>query len=262
MPVPMPMTDAAFFLPDGDAFIATPHTRGPWSDQHQHGGPGAALLAAAFERAVAPLQVARMTLELLRPIPIGRVTLELGELKPGARTRLHGASLRVDGQEVCRATCLAIRTKDLPLPRATAAAVAPPQAAAPVTFPFFMHPVGYHTAMELRIAEGAIGEGRATAWLRMRMPLVLGQPTSPLCRVAIAADSGNGVSARLDWRRWLFINPDLTIHVHRVPRGEWVGLEAITEVEPHGIGLAASVLHDEDGPLGRGLQSLYIDAHA
>ena len=129
-----------------------------------------------------------------------------------------------------------------------------------MTFPFFMHPVGYHTAMELRIAEGAIGEGRATAWLRMRMPLVLGQPTSPLCRVAIAADSGNGVSARLDWRRWLFINPDLTIHVHRVPRGEWVGLEAITEVEPHGIGLAASVLHDEDGPLGRGLQALHCRA--
>lgn len=254
------MPPAAFFLPDGDAFVATPNTRGPWSEHHQHGGPGAALLAAAFERAVAPLVVARMTVELLRPIPIGRVQLELGELKPGSRTRLYGASMRVEGQEVCRASCLAIRSKALAIPRATAPAMRPPDGAAPVQFPFFMQPVGYHSAMEMRLADGAIGLGRASAWLRMRMPLVLGQPTSPLSRVAIAADSGNGVSARLDWTQWMFINPDLTIHVHRAPRGEWVGLEAITETEPHGIGLASSVLHDEDGPIGRGLQSLYLDA--
>lgn len=253
------MSPPAFFLPDGDAFIATPNTRGPWSEHHQHGGPGTALLAMAFEQAVAPLMVVRMTIEILRPIPIGRVQLELGELKPGARTRLHGASMRVDGQEVCRASCLAIRTKDLPLARATAPSIRPPDEAAPVEFPFFRQPVGYHSAMELRIAEGGIGQGQAHAWLRMRVPLVDGRPTSPLSRVAIAADSGNGVSARLDWSRWLFVNPDLTIYLHRAPRGEWVGLQAITEVEPRGIGLAASVLHDEDGPLGRGLQSLYLD---
>ena len=61
----------------GEAFVATEQTRGPWSERHQHGGPGAALLAAAFERAAAPLSVARMTLEILRPIPIGRVELEM-----------------------------------------------------------------------------------------------------------------------------------------------------------------------------------------
>jgi hypothetical protein len=257
-------TPPAFFVPDGpsdaEAFVATPSTRGPWSEHHQHGGPGAALLAAAFEQAAAPLALARMTLEILRPIPIGRVTLEVGEVKPGARTRLYAGSLHVDGQEVCRASCLAIRTKDLPIPRATAPSIARPEDAAPYEFPFFMQPVGYHTAMELRMAEGGIGHGHAKAWLRMRIPLVLGRPTSPVSRVAIAADSGNGVSARLDWRRWLFINPDLTIYLHRPPAGQWVGLEAITETEPHGIGLAATVLHDEDGPIGRGMQSLFIDA--
>ncbi len=255
------MTEPAFFLPEGDAFVATAHTRGPWSEHHQHGGPGAALLAAAFERAVAPLSVVRMTIEILRPIPIGRVELELRESKPGARTRLHAASMRVEGEEVARASCLAIRTKALALARATAPAIPSPQAAAPTVFPFFAQPVGYHAAMELRVADGGVGHGHAQAWLRMRIPLVLGQPTSPLSRVAIAADSGNGVSARLDWREWLFINPDLTIYVHRPPVGEWVGLESITEIEPHGIGLAATVLHDDDGPIGRSMQSLYLDTH-
>lgn len=258
------MTAAAFFVPDGGsdaaALVATEHTRGPWSEQHQHGGPGAALLAAAFEQAAAPMLVARMTLEILRPIPIGRVEVEVGETKPGTRTRLYQGTLRVDGQEVCRASCLAIRTKDLPLSRAVAPPMPGPEQAAPYEFPFFRQSLGYHTGMELRVAEGGIGHGHAKAWLRMRVPLVLGRPTSPLSRVAIAADSGNGVSARLDWRKWLFINPDLTIHLHRPPVGEWVGLETITEVEPHGIGLAATVLHDEDGPIGRGIQSLYLDA--
>jgi hypothetical protein len=259
------MTTPAFFVPDGPseawAFVATEHTRGPWSEHHQHAGPGAALLAAAFEQVAAPLSVARMTLEIMRPIPIGRVELEVGAIKSGARTRLFQGTLRVDHQEVCRASCLAIRAKALSLPRATAPSMPRPEDAAPYEFPFFMQPVGYHTAMELRIAEGGIGLGHAKAWLRMRIPLVLGRPTSPLSRVAIAADSGNGVSARLDWRQWMFINPDLTIYVHRLPVGEWVGLEAITETEPHGIGLAASVLHDEEGPIGRGLQSLYLDTH-
>jgi hypothetical protein len=257
------MTSLAFFLPDGSstsAFVATEHTRGPWSEHHQHGGPGAALLAAEFERAAAPLSVARMTIEILRPIPIGRVEVEVTETKPGARTRLFSGTLRAEGQEVCRASCLAIRTKELAIPRATAPAMPGPEAAAPSEFPFFRQPVGYHTAMELRVAEGGIGQGHAKAWLRMRVPLVLGQPTSPLSRVAVAADSGNGVSTSLDWREWLFINPELTIHLHRAPVGEWVGLEAITETEPHGIGLAATVLHDEDGPIGRGAQSLYLDA--
>jgi hypothetical protein len=259
------MTPPAFFLPDGPpgaaAFVATEHTRGPWSEDHQHGGPGAALLAAMFERAAAPLAVARLTVEILRPIPIGRVEVEVGEVKPGARTRLLAGTLRVDGQEVCRASCLAIRTKDLPLPRATACAMAGPDVAAPYTFPFFRWSVGYHTAMEMRLVEGGIGHGHAKAWLRMRFPLVLGQPTPAVSRVAIAADSGNGVSARLDWRHWVFINPELTLHLHRPAVGEWVGLEAITEIEPHGVGLAATVLHDEGGPLGRGAQSLFLDAH-
>ena len=68
----------------------------------------------------------------------------------------------------------------------------------------------------------------------------------------VAADSGNGVSATLDLERYIFINVDLTVHLHRLPQGEWVGLDAVTLPEPEGVGLADSVLHDERGPIGRG----------
>ena len=119
--------------------------------------------------------------------------------------------------------------------------------------------VGYHTAMELSFVRGAFLEpGPAMVWMRPRVPLVAGEETSPLERLLIAADAGNGVSAALDWRRYLFINTDLSVHLKRLPEGDWVGLDAVTYPEPHGIGLADTVLWDERGRLGRGAQTLVV----
>jgi hypothetical protein len=58
-------------------------------------------------------------------------------------------------------------------------------------------------------------------WMRMRHPLLAGEQPSRLQRVLIAADSGNGVSATLDYRSYLFVNVDLSVHLHRMPEGEW-----------------------------------------
>ncbi|GLZ43909.1 hypothetical protein Acsp06_00940 [Actinomycetospora sp. NBRC 106375] len=72
------------------------------------------------------------------------------------------------------------------------------------------------------------------------------------------ADSTNGAAARLDLNDWLFVNTDLTLHVHRAPRGEWIGLDADSVIGPEGAGLASSVLRDRDGPMGRAAQALTV----
>ena len=77
-------------------------------------------------------------------------------------------------------------------------------------------------------------------------------------RVLAAYDSVNGVSATLDWSRYLFINVDLSVHLARLPEGEWVGLDAITIPEPDGIGITDTALFDERGPLGRAVQTLFV----
>jgi hypothetical protein len=100
--------------------------------------------------------------------------------------------------------------------------------------------------------------GPAAAWLRFRAPLIEGETPTPLQRVAAAADFGNGVSAALDWLQHLFINPDLTIYLARLPRGEWVGLDSRTTVEGDGVGLATSVLHDAEGQIGHAAQALVV----
>ena len=120
--------------------------------------------------------------------------------------------------------------------------------------------VGYHTAMEYRFIEGSFTEpGPAKAWMRMRHPLLPGEEPTPLQRVLVAADSGNGVSATLDWQRFLFINVDLSVQLERMPVGEWVCLDASSRVEPAGLGLAESELFDEHGRIGRSLQALLVD---
>jgi hypothetical protein len=136
-----------------------------------------------------------------------------------------------------------------------------PDEAKPGRFPDTGQDVGYHTAMEYRFVRGGFAEpGPAVAWMRMRVPLVDGEEPSPLERVLVAADSGNGVSATLDWSRFLFINVDLSVHLHRPMTGEWVCLDAITIPERTGIGIADTALYDERGPIGRADQTLLVDA--
>ncbi len=80
--------------------------------------------------------------------------------------------------------------------------------------------------------------------MRLRHPLLPGEQLTPLARLAATADFGNGVGAALPFERFLFINADLTIHLQRQPRGEWIGLDARTLLHSGGTGLAESVLHD------------------
>jgi hypothetical protein len=101
--------------------------------------------------------------------------------------------------------------------------------------------------------------GPATVWMRPRVALVDGEQVTPLGRVLVAADSGNGVSAALDWRRYLFINVDLSVHLHRLPSGDWVCLDAITLPGRNGVGLADTRLLDQRGPIGRAAQTLLVD---
>ena len=117
----------------------------------------------------------------------------------------------------------------------------------------------YFDSMEWRHAGGNWTEpGPAAVWMRMRVPLLPGEPVSPLARVLAAADSANGISWELDFGRFLFVNLDLSVHLARMPEGEWVCLDATSRLGRHGIGLSQSRLWDERGRFGAGAQSLLV----
>lgn len=102
--------------------------------------------------------------------------------------------------------------------------------------------------------------GPAVVWCRLRTPVVDGWPVTPTMRAAAAADFGNGVSMVVPFETFSFVNPDLTVYLDRPPVGEWIGLDAATSVHAQsGLAVAQSVLHDETGPFGRGMQSLLLE---
>ncbi|GAA1591293.1 MULTISPECIES: thioesterase family protein [Streptomyces] len=255
---------------DGERFLATEDTRGPWDAGAQHAGPPAALLGRAVERragARPDMRIARITFDILRPVPLGVVSVRVRELRLGRSTEVVEAELEPAGagQPAVVARALRVRVAGDGLVPAVAEGPRLPPPGSLAQSPFYAVPWerGYHTAMEMRFAEGGFTEpGPGACWMRMRVPLVEGEPVGALDRVLVAADSGNGISAAVDFGRYVFVNSDLTVHLHRHPAGEWVGVQARTSVDPAGIGLADSVLHDEKGPLGRGAQSLFVAPRA
>ena len=52
---------------------------------------------------------------------------------------------------------------------------------------------------------------------------------------------------------------DLSLHVLRAPRGEWIGLRGRSGIEADGIGQSAATLFDGEGAVGRALVSLLVE---
>jgi hypothetical protein len=249
----------AFYRREGDRFVPSELTRGPWDPRAQHAGPPAALLGRALERCEprAGMHVGRITFEILAPVPLAPLEAVARVVRPGRSVELLEASLSGPDGEVMRATAWRLQASDVAIPPEPGSAPAGPEQG--VTRDFFEtgQDVGYHTAMDYHFIDGAfLDPGPATVWMRMRVPLIEGEEPSPLARVLAAADSGNGVSAALDYTRFLFINTDLSVHLLRMPVGEWVCLDAVTHVD--GLGLSDTALWDERGRIGRAAQTLLV----
>lgn len=251
-----------FYEPLGDGrYQSTVHTTGPWSPLTQHLGPPSALLVRAMEQlpCTAPMTIARVTVEILGPVPVAELSVTASVDRPGRSVELLVGELSANGRVAVRArawrivqsdTTAVATTIDEPLP--------PPSEGRVMARPEGWH-AGYLDVMEWRTLKGSLGEpGPATVWARQQVPLVGDEEPTGLQRLLTLADSGNGVSSLLDPRKWLFINAELTVHVHREPVGEWVALDAATAIGPDGVGTAVSVLHDLSGAVGRGAQALLI----
>jgi hypothetical protein len=249
------------FRSDGDAFMPTGHSRGPWDPNALHGGAPAALVAGAVERLAPEMRLARVTLEILGPVPLAPLSVEAEIVRPGRRFQLAEATMHSGDRVACRARAVLLRRGDVTgVPRADAPPLDVPGPETAERFDMGGGESFGNTGMEVHIVRGDFfADGPAVGWFRLAMPLVDGEEPTPVQRAIAAADFGNGISRVVDWDEWLFVNTDLTVHLQRDPVGEWVALDSRTVLEPDGSGLAVSDLHDERGPVGVALQSLFVD---
>jgi hypothetical protein len=254
------------FAPDGSGFASAEIARGPWDERMMHGGAPSALLAREIESAEpgSDLAVTRLTIDFLSGVPLGHVVVAASVVRPGRRFQVVEATLDAGGRHACLARAVRVRRAGL-----RAAAASPPDAAPPLPGPAEGSPLPmfvereralfYPDACEILHVAGELGSGAVAAWIRLRGEVVAGEPPSQLARVAAAADFANGLSWILPWRDWLFVNTELTIHLAREARGEWIGLDARTSSSAAGFGLSTATLHDLDGPIGVCAQSLFVE---
>jgi len=257
------MTEA-FYLPleglDGERFCATAATTGPWSADAQHAGPPAALLVRAVERCAPRPELSRLTVDVLGPVPLGEVTVRAAVERGGRGVELVAAELVAGGRVVLRARAWRTARSDSAQVAGAPAGLQPgPDGLAPQGELQPQWRCGFLEFVEWHWVHGGWGEpGDGAVWARPRLPLLAGEPTSATQRVAMVADCGNGISGWIDLREWLYANVDLTIHLHREPTGEWVGLDARSVIGPSGAGTAVSTLSDLAGPVGHGVQALVV----
>jgi Thioesterase-like superfamily len=263
-------SEVPLFTQRGLDFVPTEHTRGPWDPRHQHGGAVAALVARAAEQtAGSGFAVTRLTVELMRPVPLETLAVDVAVPRPGRRVIGIDVSLSagdLEEVEVVRAHAVAIRCSDFPTGEGHRSFMEPgPKAGveSPFIFEDDNRPAFHRTGIEVRFVGGSAAQpGPAKAWFRLRRPVVEGEEPTGVQRAAAAADFGNGVSWVLPPDRWFFVNPDLTLHLARPPRGEWIGLDAVTLPSDQGMALAESAVYDELGRLGRAAQSLLLQPRA
>jgi acyl-coenzyme A thioesterase PaaI-like protein len=264
--------DDCFFSAEGpvdeagrQSFAAQPSCVGPWSDAAMHGGPPSALLVRACEQAApagTPELVAlRASIDFFAPVPCAPVEVVARVVRPGRRITLAEAMLSAGGREVLHARVWLVRrlapdaapTPELPRDDPPV----PEPDACPPSMQSWQFP--YSRALEWRTVSGAPeAAGDAAVWARPRFPLVDAEEPSGLQRAVLVADSGNGISAALDWDRWMFVNVDLDVHLARPFEGPWVLLDARTRYTAEGSALATSVLRDRHGVAGAGAQTLVV----
>jgi len=261
-----PLPGAAYERIDQRTLRSTALTRGPWDLNHQHGGPPIALVSGAIERVARDhglVHLSRLTANLIRPVPIAMLSVDIETDYVGRNAGHFSAHLIAEGKEVARFTALAQRELLIELPHSRPGDRLPsmpisPDQSAHAPFPFAKTRLGYADFVETRCATGRMFNGPSAVWFRLRFPLVQNEEPSPYQRAAVAADSGNGISAVLDYEHYSFLNSDLTLNFLRRPVGEWICLEARSYADPTGAGLAESALFDEMGFIGRSTQSLSI----
>lgn len=257
-------TAQSLFVAGDGHFLPTRLTQGPWSPEHQFGGAPAALIAQVVESipTPAPMQVARLTIDLLRPVPIAPIEVRSTVHREGKRIQLASIDLLAEGVEVVRATALRMRMLDLrhiPLPQE------PPQPSPPEV-PIRVH--AGHPDSEYRPGMGEAvdyacerpdGLFEDPTWVRLRVPVVAGQRTSGLARMVYVADcvSGYGDPPGVPVKG---INADISLSVVRYTDSDWLCMRGSGWVGPDGVSIAQATLSDPSGVVGTVAMSRLVDA--
>ncbi|WP_405181916.1 thioesterase family protein [Nocardia sp. NBC_01377] len=248
----------------GEHLSSADLTRGTWGDM-QHGAPPCALLVRALENCEPrpDARLSRIVVELLGPVPVAPVWVSARVERPGSKIELLAAVMSsVDRtgelRPVARASAWRMRRTDTTEIQRSFDEPLRPVVEAATWAGTQRFTTGYVSTLDWRwLTKPNDSEGAGESWLRSTVDLVHGEKMSPLQKLFAVADNANGVGSKADIRRWTFLNTDITIHLYRVPEGEWIGIRADVGYGPDGVGATIGTLFDQHGPVA-GIQQAVL----
>ncbi len=255
--------DCFFTTEDNDWFNPTDHTRGPWHDQHCHAGPPTGLIARALEKLLPEQRLTRLTVNLTRPIPFAGFRITTAIQRQGRIVSTSSAEV-IDQDNRCCVTATALHMSEqppVPLPTHQRPAQNPNDATVglfPIQQTLHDQPAFNGEGVIVKYPAGQDhNPGPTVAWMKT-VPLLATEPPSPFQRLCPLADCGNAFGRNANPDEVNFMNPDLTILCHRDPVGDWLGTDAAGYWEPNGIGMSDAHLFDQQGSVGRAIQTLLL----
>jgi len=255
--------DSFFTTDDGQWFQPTEHTRGPWDENHCHAGPPTGLIARALQFSLPEHRLTRLTVNLNRPIPHAGFRIQT-QVQHKGRIVSHASAQILDANDKICAGASSLHMLEQPEHEFPThqISIGSPEAATSGPFPIqgALHdkPAFNGAGVETRYPKGQNeGLGPTIAWLKT-VPLLANEEPTPFEKICPLADCGNAFGRNAEAQEVNFMNPDLTLLLHRDPEGEWLGTQAQGFWESNGIGMADALLFDHKGSVGRAIQTLLL----
>lgn len=245
--------------------IVTAHYRstvlaqGAWNEHEQHMAPATGIICAELECYVPreDMRIGRISLDILGLIPAGEFEIVTKVIRPGKTIELLESEMRAQGKACIVARTWRMMTQNSQVVHGVEDQSVHGPEQAPVWEGIRQWPGGFIQSVEARSHERRTGQG--IVWLTTPKDMVEGETSTDFVRLMGLVDTANGIVPRQDWPlKWGFPNLDLQIHLHRMPQGQWLGLETVQQYGDDGIGLTSSVLHDVNGSFGRSEQILTL----
>jgi hypothetical protein len=249
---------------DGEfqVFESTDGTRSNWDGEIQHGSPPLALMTKLIEEQAADsgLRVGRLTLDILGAIPVTQVRVRTWVERPGSRISMLAAQMsapRPDGgkRAVARVTAWLLAPSDTA--DAATDRYPPLVEGESVPMPRNWNTSGYLQTVSWRTQRTAEDQSNVV-WLSPLVSLVDSEPMTELQRLAMVVDCANGAGAALDPEKFVFMNTDTAVHLHRLPLGTDFAVRGRGSIGPDGIGVTTADIFDRQGFIGTVAQTLLV----
>ena len=253
-----------FFRRGGAQILPLPAAAGPWMPNALSGSAVGPLFASLLEDVTPPqpMRVTRLSIEFLRPVPLAPLDYDVRIVREGRKQQILQLTLLASGKPVAQATALRLRC----LPAREVANVEtgdgqPFEPPAGTAFaPGIRADNGMLQWLESRVQSATnAGAPLSDGWFRFLGRIFDDRPLTPLTRAALFADFGNGFAPIFDARQYSYLNADLTLHLARLPVGEWLRLQAQTVDGTGGLAMTVVTMSDAQGTVGWSHQSLLIE---